>query len=65
MAFPSWTGTDGYPLSWAHFIVGIRRLALGSARTELRMAAAARAAQFGDRDWKGYVKRLQKYGGLR
>ncbi|MFW6079798.1 MAG: hypothetical protein ACODAE_09260 [Gemmatimonadota bacterium] len=60
LSFPSWTGGDGLPLSWRHYVVGLRHLARRDARDRLRTATAVRAAQ-GDRDgFREFVTRLER-----
>lgn len=50
---PGWTGPDGFPLSWAHYIHGTRHLQRAKAREDLRQALAVRV---GGADQKSYGK---------
>ena len=65
MHLPAWTDARGYPLSWGHFVVGLRRMAEESARQELRIAAGSRIAQSDERSWKGETRKLQMRAGVR
>ena len=42
---PAWCGPDGLPLSWAHYVYGLRYTGRLAARELLRSAQAARIAQ--------------------
>ena len=45
LAFPAWTGPDGNPRTWQHFVYGMRHLARHRARQDLHTAEAVRMAQ--------------------
>lgn len=56
--FPAWTGADGFPRSWKHFVVGMRYLARDSVLRVLDTATAVRAANAtGDdyHDWRAQL----------
>jgi hypothetical protein len=50
-AYPAWTGSDGFPLSWAHYVYGLDRLRLRTVRDQLRTAQAQRSAGTEQADW--------------
>ena len=52
---PAWTGPDGLPRSWKHFVIGMRYLSRDSVLRVLDTATAVRAANApGDEyhDWR-------------
>lgn len=52
---PTWTGPDGLPRSWGHFVVGLRYVAHEQARESLTFGAAARMAQAERDSWAEWV----------
>lgn len=40
--FPAWVGGDGYPLSWGHFVIGVRQMREEDARGMLQTARGTR-----------------------
>lgn len=54
---PAWTGPDGLPLSWPHYVCGMAYIGRANLRGMLRAAEAARAAQAvkGYEDWQGLL----------
>ena len=53
---PAWTGPDGFPLSWSHYVYGQEYLTRATARGLLEAATANRvgvnADQQGYRQWR-------------
>ncbi len=48
---PAWVGADGFPLTWQHFLYGIRHIARESLRSQLHSAQAVRMAGLEKEDW--------------
>lgn len=56
-AYPAWTGDDGLPQSWPHYVVGMRNIERGNARDAVRNAAGVRIAHHADgRKWKEWLR---------
>lgn len=49
-AFPAWLGSDGFPLSWAHYVVGTMYLQRARARQMIDTYDAVRMAWVGGDD---------------
>ena len=65
LAYPAWTDKTGYPLSWRHFIVGIRRLTKARAQYSLDMYRAMAIAQAKVEDRKPWVDEQESLAGYR
>lgn len=59
---PRWTGSDGLPLSWPHFVVGMRHLGRAANTTTLGQAAAVRAGMASTRDYSDWRNDLKASG---
>jgi hypothetical protein len=56
LRFPAWTGADGYPLTWRHYVYGMAAIERENAAAKMRMADAVAAHKAGQRDWKRWVR---------
>lgn len=56
---PAWTGPDGFPLSWRHYVYGSAYIGRADAREDVRAASAHRVSQA---DQKGYRAWLREMG---
>ncbi len=54
--FPAWVGTNGDPISWAHYQYGLRHLVRARHREDLRAALTARIAQADPKAYKEFVR---------
>lgn len=57
---PAWTGADGYPLSWPHFVYGMRSLGLAETARLAHDAEAAHAAGYVAADFKRWTHRVTR-----
>jgi len=57
-ALPIWTGKDGLPLSWRHFVYGMRFIDRLSVRSILDMGAASRAGGAIEDDYANWRRSL-------
>jgi hypothetical protein len=57
---PAWIGSDGYPISWGHFVIGLEQIAREEGATLLRDARAGRLAQATKEDYAKSVKDLER-----
>lgn len=55
---PAWTGPDGLPLSWRHFLYGLRVLSRKSARQILDIASGVRGGMAVEDDYAGWRQDL-------
>jgi hypothetical protein len=62
-AFPCWAGSDGFPLSWHHYVVGMRHLSRATAREDVRRAVAGRIAGADVKEWKSWKAELNAAAG--
>ena len=61
--FPAWVGPDGYPMSWRHYVYGMRHLSRVAARVDLRTATATRMAQTDKEPWQEWITELREAAG--
>jgi len=47
----AWVGPDGFPLSWQHYIYGLRHIAREQLRQQMLWAQAARMSRTEKEDW--------------
>jgi hypothetical protein len=52
------------PLSWAHYVVGMRQLVPAAARESLRGAISARMAKAKADDWRGWLREMRFAAGI-
>jgi hypothetical protein len=53
---PAWVGRDGFPLSWQHYVYGLRHIARENMRHQLWMAQAYRMARVEKEDWNTWQR---------
>jgi len=53
---PAWTGPDGFPLSWRHFVYGMAYLGRADLRAGLAAAQAHRAAGYSADDFDAHQR---------
>lgn len=58
-----WVGKDGYPLSWRHFIVGMRDLSKSRSQHMLDMFRSFGATQAKAEDVKAWVTEQEHLAG--
>jgi hypothetical protein len=58
--YPAWIGADGYPLSWGHFVIGLRRMAADRNTDAADMTRALRIAQATQESYDRGIKRLDE-----
>jgi hypothetical protein len=63
-AFPAWTGRDGFPLSWLHYLIGMRRLTVAAARDSLRIGTAFAMSQAKREEWRRWLRETRAAAGL-
>jgi hypothetical protein len=52
------------PLSWAHYVVGMRQLSAAAGRESLRAAISARMAEQKSADWRSWLRETRMAAGL-
>lgn len=57
---PAWVGRDGFPLSWQHYVYGVRHIAREGMRQQLWMAQAMRMSSTGKMDWETYQRDINR-----
>lgn len=53
---PAWVGKDGMPLSWQHYIYGLRHIAREQMRQQLWWAQATRMSRVLKDDWESWQR---------
>lgn len=53
---PAWVGSDGFPLSYRHFIYGMKWIARNYARESIRIVEATSAAQYDKSAYADWMK---------
>lgn len=48
---PAWVGQDGFPLTWQHYIYGLRHIARENIRRQLWLSQAARMSRIDKSEW--------------
>lgn len=64
-AYPAWTDAEGYPKSWRHYIVGVKRLNHARAQQSLDMFRASLNAQLKPEDRKPWIEDQERLAGYR
>lgn len=59
-ALPAWTGSDGLPMSWRHFIYGMGHLSRSHHRSILSGAAATRGGMATEESYAGWRSTLEQ-----
>lgn len=63
---PAWVGSDGFPLSWGHFVTGNRALSHIDGRDFIASARAARMAQIADgKEFQKAIEAEERMIGIR
>jgi hypothetical protein len=57
---PAWVNTEGWPLSWQHYIYGLRHIARESMRHQLWSAQAMRMARGQKEDWDTWQRDVNR-----
>jgi hypothetical protein len=53
---PAWVNAEGFPLSWQHYIYGLRHIAREAMRQQLWMAQSVRMADVVKDDWESWSR---------
>jgi hypothetical protein len=61
---PAWTGKDGFPLTYKHFIYGMKWIKRSYARQNLRMLGAVQAHIATKEEYRDYVNEQNANAGL-
>lgn len=61
--FPAWTGADGFPLTWRHYVYGMAHLGRATAAEKLRLADSFAIAQ-NPKEWTRWNRDHRKAAGL-
>jgi hypothetical protein len=56
LRFPAWTGTDGYPLTWRHYVYGMAAIERENAAEKLRTADAVAVHKSKDKQYRKWVR---------
>lgn len=62
-AFPAWVGESGAPLSWRHFVAGLRHLTQHHAREQIRTHDAVGMTNAKDADRKAWLRDVKLTAG--
>jgi hypothetical protein len=62
VGIPQWVGPDGFPLSWRHYVHGLRHLALAHIREQVKTAEAVRfGAQADQESYQGWHRDMTRF----
>lgn len=53
---PAWVNKDGWPLSWQHYIYGLRHIAREQLRYQLLLSQAMRMGRSDLTDWNAWQR---------
>ena len=56
---PAWVGADGFPLSWQHYLFGLKHIAREGMRHQLWLAQATRMADVVQDDWVAWQRDIE------
>jgi hypothetical protein len=62
-SFPRWVGPDGQPLTWSHYVYGMRHLGRARSREDLRHTSAVRMAGADKKDYTPWHAELRAAAG--
>lgn len=57
--FPAWVTKEGLPMSWRHFVIGIRFLGRDANARTLEIAAGVRGGQASQNDYRDWRRELE------
>jgi hypothetical protein len=57
---PAWVDKNGWPLSWQHYIYGLRHIARESQRHQLWLAQANRMSRIDKNNWEEYQRDVSR-----
>lgn len=58
--FPAWTGPDGLPLSWRHYVYGVAHLARRHLRATLAIAEGVRMGGAVKDDFESFARDVSR-----
>ena len=61
MRYPAWVRADGFPLSWRHYVYGMRKMSAADLRDSLARVSDVRVAHHaGDKDYREWRRQLMR-----
>ena len=57
---PAWVGPDGFPLSWQHYIYGLRHIARESLRQQLWTSQSIRLSRQDNEHWGEHQRDIHR-----
>lgn len=59
-AFPTWTGRDGFPLSWRHFVYGMAYLGRQTLREQLARVESFRLGNAAPDEFRSFQRDVSR-----